>query len=104
MSPTIRIGQDTYEHLQEHAEPLIDTPDSVIRRLLGLEADEQVETATDEAAVAVDASVSRLSRKQPRATALVPPGPGVRRRRAGRSRAGAGARPPNVEHGRRAAR
>ena len=38
MSPTIRIGQDTYE---PKPEPLIDTPDSVIRRLLGLEADEQ---------------------------------------------------------------
>lgn len=39
MSPTIRISQDTYEHLKQHAEPFIDTPDSVIRRLLGLDAE-----------------------------------------------------------------
>jgi hypothetical protein len=40
VSPTIRISQETYEHLQQHAEPFVDTPDSVIRRLLGLDVDE----------------------------------------------------------------
>ncbi len=37
MSPTIRIGEDTYEQLKTHAEPFVDTPDSVIRRLLGMD-------------------------------------------------------------------
>jgi hypothetical protein len=36
VSPTIRINEDTYEELKQHAEPFVDTPDSVIRRLLGL--------------------------------------------------------------------
>jgi hypothetical protein len=37
MSPTIRISPDTYERLKAHAEPFVDTPDSVIRRLLGVD-------------------------------------------------------------------
>ncbi|MDP6348963.1 MAG: hypothetical protein QF573_04445 [Chloroflexota bacterium] len=36
--PTIRIDDDVYAHLQEHATPLTDTPNSVLRRLLGLES------------------------------------------------------------------
>jgi hypothetical protein len=36
MSPTIDIDDETFTLLQEHAEPLIDTPTSVLRRLLGL--------------------------------------------------------------------
>jgi hypothetical protein len=36
MSPTIPVSADVYEYLQQHAEPFIDTPDSVLRRLLGL--------------------------------------------------------------------
>jgi Mrr N-terminal domain len=36
MSPTIDIDDETFTLLQEHAEPLIDTPASVLRRLLEL--------------------------------------------------------------------
>ena len=36
MSPKIDIDDDTFAHLQEHAEPFVDTPASVLRRLLGL--------------------------------------------------------------------
>jgi hypothetical protein len=36
MSPTIRIDDDVYQKLKEQAEPFVDTPNSVIRRLLGL--------------------------------------------------------------------
>lgn len=36
MSPTIRIDEDVYEKLKEQAEPFVDTPNTVIRRLLGL--------------------------------------------------------------------
>jgi hypothetical protein len=37
MSPSIEIDDDIFALLQEHAEPLIDTPGSVLRRLLGLD-------------------------------------------------------------------
>jgi hypothetical protein len=36
MSPTIRIDDDVFEELKKHAEPLVDTPNSVLRRLLRL--------------------------------------------------------------------
>lgn len=32
--PVIRISEDTWEHLKQWAEPLEDTPDDVIRRIL----------------------------------------------------------------------
>jgi hypothetical protein len=48
MSPTIRVSDDVYEHLQQHAEPFVDTPDSVLRRLLGLEGQEPQEQSADE--------------------------------------------------------
>src|SRR5215211_1427399 len=37
MTPTIRVSEATYEFLKERAEPFVDTPDSVLRRLLGLD-------------------------------------------------------------------
>jgi Mrr restriction endonuclease-like protein len=36
MTLTIRIDDDVFEALKSHAEPLVDTPNSVLRRLLGL--------------------------------------------------------------------
>lgn len=36
MSPTIRIDEDVYRALQTQAEPFIDTPNSVLRRMLSL--------------------------------------------------------------------
>jgi hypothetical protein len=36
MSPTIRIDEDVLEELKKHAEPFVDTPNSVLRRVLGL--------------------------------------------------------------------
>jgi len=36
MSPTIRIDDEVYASLQAQASPFVDTPNSVIRRLLGL--------------------------------------------------------------------
>lgn len=38
MSRTIRVSDDVYRRLQEEATPFEDTPDSVLRRLLGMEA------------------------------------------------------------------
>lgn len=37
MSPTIRIDDDVYAWLQNHARPFEDTPNSVLRRLAGLD-------------------------------------------------------------------
>lgn len=36
MSPTIRIDEDVFEELKKHAEPFVDTPNTVLRRLLNL--------------------------------------------------------------------
>jgi hypothetical protein len=40
MTPTIRVDEDVYERLQREAKPFVDTPNSVLRRLLGLESGE----------------------------------------------------------------
>lgn len=36
MSPTIRIDDEVFDELKKHAEPFVDTPNTVLRRLLGL--------------------------------------------------------------------
>jgi len=36
MAPTVRVDDDVYEELKAHAEPFVDTPNTVLRRLLGL--------------------------------------------------------------------
>lgn len=36
MAPSVDIDQEVWEELQAQAEPLVDTPNSVLRRLLGL--------------------------------------------------------------------
>lgn len=40
MSPSIRVDEEVYGLLQRHAAPFVDTPNSVLRRLLGLDAEE----------------------------------------------------------------
>lgn len=37
MSPSIRVDDEVYDHLQRHARPFVDTPNSVLRRLLDIE-------------------------------------------------------------------
>lgn len=39
MTPTIRIDDEVYERLQKEAKPFVDTPNSVLRRLLGLDSE-----------------------------------------------------------------
>src|SRR5262249_31742425 len=50
MSPTIRIDDDVFDELKKHAEPFVDTPNTVLRRLLGLgesvEGDAETELAS----------------------------------------------------------
>lgn len=41
MTPTIRIDDEVFEALKRHAEPLVDTPNSVLRRLLELPNDRE---------------------------------------------------------------
>jgi Mrr restriction endonuclease-like protein len=36
VNPTIRIDDEVYDRLKEHAEPFVDTPNAVLRRLVGL--------------------------------------------------------------------
>ncbi len=36
MSPTIRIDEEVFKALQKDAKPFVDTPNDVLRRLLGL--------------------------------------------------------------------
>ncbi|MTD57827.1 restriction system modified-DNA reader domain-containing protein [Amycolatopsis pithecellobii] len=36
MMPTIRVSDDVFDELQRRATPLVDTPDSVLRKALGL--------------------------------------------------------------------
>lgn len=36
MTPTIRIDHEVYEKLQEQAQPFVDTPNTILRRLLDL--------------------------------------------------------------------
>jgi hypothetical protein len=37
MSPSIDVDEDVYERLKQEAEPFVDTPNSVLRRVLGLD-------------------------------------------------------------------
>ena len=37
MTPSIRVDQEVYDFLKERAEPFVDTPNSVLRRMLALE-------------------------------------------------------------------
>jgi hypothetical protein len=36
MSPHVELDDEVFDHLKAHAEPFVDTPNDVIRRLLGL--------------------------------------------------------------------
>lgn len=36
--PTIRVSDEVYEELKRRAEPFVDTPDSVLRRVLALDS------------------------------------------------------------------
>ena len=37
MAPTLRVDDEVYDRLKEEAEPFVDSPNSVLRRLLGLD-------------------------------------------------------------------
>jgi hypothetical protein len=82
MSPTIRIDDDVFAELKKHAEPFVDTPNTVLRRLLKLG-----ETGPAEMNVADDISEELAQRHPP----AVPRTVRQRRRKA--------ARPPRAKKG-----
>lgn len=52
MAPTIRIDEEVWQWLKSHAAPLEDTPNSVLRRLAGLDAPSSTSPVVRQAAVA----------------------------------------------------
>jgi predicted CopG family antitoxin len=46
--PTIRIDDEVYERLKAGAEPFVDTPNSVLRRMLELDAPRERDSETEE--------------------------------------------------------
>jgi hypothetical protein len=62
LSPNIRIDREVYRALQEGAQPFVDTPNSVLRRLLGLESD--LGRPEEENAKEVAAAVAKRTKKE----------------------------------------
>lgn len=68
MSPSIEIDDDIFALLQEHAEPLIDTPASVLRRLLGLDGQGGEAPPQSESSTPVDARPVRQKGRRRKGT------------------------------------
>lgn len=47
VSRAVEIDDEVWEELKAHAEPLVDTPNTVLRRVLGLSATEDARTASE---------------------------------------------------------
>lgn len=62
MAPVVRIDDDVWEWLKSHARPLEDTPNSVLRRVAGLDHKQSVRRMTDGAA-----QTATTQRNSPRA-------------------------------------
>lgn len=90
MSPTIRIDDEVLDKLKEHAEPFVDTPNTVLRRILGL-APGTESSEIDDGLPAVQSSTRRRAAKGATATR-------TRRRQSRRPRARPGTTLPDVEY------
>ena len=68
MSPTIRIDDEVFDELKKHAEPFVDTPNTVLRRLLSLSESSNgaVEINTAEQTTAHGGGESRRGRQRRR--------------------------------------
>jgi hypothetical protein len=79
MSPTIRIDDDVYKWLQAQAVPFEDNPNSVLRRLAGIDREALAETpekrplATDPARKATSPSTT-MQGEEPKNRTVRPPG------------------------------
>ena len=62
MSPTIRVDDEVYAILQSHAEAFVDTPNLVLRRLLGLSGVSPGSTGSAPGQSAVPGKMQRLMR------------------------------------------
>ena len=106
MSPTIRIDDEVYQALKAQAEPFVDTPNTVLRRLFSLDPSKEVPDEAD----FVDSAPPRLPKlaavvTQPTPTAGTTPTSATSRRRGKkpstttkRHRAPAGALLPEVRY------
>lgn len=92
MSPSIEIDDTVWDLLKQEAEPLVDTPNTVLRRLLGLRGQPQTASRDHEAA-----KDPRAGPQDPRLKRTRSSSQGKRRRRAG-SRAPAGSLLPESEY------
>ncbi|UGQ11287.1 hypothetical protein LO772_31545 [Yinghuangia sp. ASG 101] len=72
MSRTIRVDDDVFAALQERAVPLVDTPNSVLRKLLGLDPDPTVTGDDEDDATAL--TVPRLAGRDKRLAAYLETG------------------------------
>lgn len=88
MSPTIRIDKEVLEALKQHAEPFVDTPNTVLRRILGL-------PPRTERAEIEGSEIEQTSQRR-RASTRAQTRP--RRRRSRAPRAKAGTTLPDVEY------
>jgi len=90
MSPTIRVDAEVFEKLKEDAEPFVDTPNTVLRRILGL-APGMEGPETNDGAPAAGSSPRRRATKGATATR-------TRRTQKRRPRAKPGTTLPDVEY------
>lgn len=102
MSPTIRIDDDVYEKLKEQAEPFVDTPNTVLRRLLGFDAAGQPEDETVDVAELEPASGAAPKVRGAKPTLTKPPRQPVARagKKTKRSRVPNGSLLPETEYDR----
>jgi hypothetical protein len=80
MSPTIRIDDDVFDELKKHAEPFVDSPNTVLRRILGLGGGVEseggqleIEVPPAKLTVATDSKGARTTRRRGRRTKAVRP-------------------------------
>lgn len=82
MAPEVIVDDEVYEHLKSQAEPFVDTPNTVLRRLLGLGQSTATERLPAQVAASTDASRGSEEHDPPSRTA-----PSTTRRRSTRTRA-----------------
>jgi hypothetical protein len=95
MSPTIRIDDDVFEKLKENAEPFVDTPNTVLRRVLGLP--QQAESLDGEPGADGQSPRVRQARRQ-RASTKRGSSSAARQRRSRAPRAEPGTTLPDAEY------
>lgn len=84
----IEVDEEVFQELKARAEPFVDTPNSVIRRELGLDDEESGQERGPELAVALSPEVAKSGSKRRRS----------RKSRSGRTRVPAGSLLPESEY------